>query len=355
MKSKILFYSALVIIVFFFPNKMIQAQILGGGATYATAVTFNPSWLIGCPSGSSSFCNTSSCEPTTTLDACGSLPGCTTGTTGSDVWFKFYPQAATVTIVVNPTSAFDIAIQAFSGTCSGGLTDIGCVDANGNNATETLTLTGLSSGTLYYFRIFGATNSVSNRTGNYNFCGTSGLLSSPLPLSLVNTKIEKTGNLSCIKWFVENEFDIASYEVEYSINGIQFVKLASIPSLNQMNLHEYSYCDVINRLNGLYRIKINELSGEVSYSPILRLKSASNRNITIFPNPSQERIYLDMPADIMLSEQIKYIVLSAQGTVLLDGFIGAGRSINIQQLQTGNYILKIVYNNKTESLWFRKK
>jgi len=153
-----------------------QAQILGGGTLFSNAVTFNQSWLSGCPAAGTTLSNESTYEPTTTMDPCGApAPACATGTTGSDVWFSFFANSTTATIVVNPTSAFDVAIQAFSGSACPGLTDIGCVDATGNNQPETLALTGLTSGTHYYFRIFGATTSVAARTGKYTFCGSTGL------------------------------------------------------------------------------------------------------------------------------------------------------------------------------------
>jgi hypothetical protein len=167
-----------IVVLFFLLIVSINShtQILGGGTLFSNAVTFNQSWISGCPGGGTSLSNQVAFEPTTAMDPCGApAPACATGTTGSDVWFSFFALSTTATIVVAPSSSFDVAIQAFSGTACPGLTDIGCVDAAGNNATETLALTGLTSGVQYYFRIFGATTSVANRTGTYTFCGSAGL------------------------------------------------------------------------------------------------------------------------------------------------------------------------------------
>ena len=112
------------------------------------------------------------------MNACAPAPACATGTTGSDVWFSFFAQSTTATIAISPGASFDVSIQAFSGSACPGLTTIGCVDAGGNNASETLALTGLTNGIRYYFRIFGASPGVGNRTGTYTFCGSAGLGSS---------------------------------------------------------------------------------------------------------------------------------------------------------------------------------
>ncbi|MFN5133746.1 MAG: T9SS type A sorting domain-containing protein [Chitinophagaceae bacterium] len=348
---KILALSVLLLISFVIVTR---AQILGGGTTFSAAVTFNQSWLVNCPTAGTSLCNTVGCEPTTTMDACGANPSCATGTTGSDVWFKFFAQSPTANIIVNPTSAFDIAIQAFSGTSCVGLTEIGCVDATGNNQSETLSLSGLTAGTIYYFRIFGATSSVGARTGNYNFCGTTGLGSTPLPLTFISSKLEQGIQGSCIKWTVENEYDIDSYDIEFSLNGVQFVKAGNIPSLNQISLYEYLFCDVIRRNNGLYRIKIIEKNGKISYSPLLRNKSFANNTVTVFPNPAQHQLYLELPSNIPLTKQIMYKVRSVNGQVVQEGVLLAEHNINIKQLLPGNYVLQLMFDDKVENFRFKK-
>jgi hypothetical protein len=119
-----------------------NAQILGGGTLFSNAVTFSQSWISGCPAGGTQFSNQVAFEPTTTIDPCAPAPACAAGITGSDVCFSFFAQSRTATIVVNPSASFNVAIQAFSGSACPGLTDIGCVDAGGINANETLILLG---------------------------------------------------------------------------------------------------------------------------------------------------------------------------------------------------------------------
>jgi hypothetical protein len=115
-----------------------HAQILGGGTLFSHAITFNPTWITACPGGGATLSNQSSFEPATAMDPCAPAPACATGTTGSDVWFSFFAQATTATIVAEPSASFDIGIQAFSGSTCPGLVNIGCIDANGNNTKETL-------------------------------------------------------------------------------------------------------------------------------------------------------------------------------------------------------------------------
>ena len=127
-KKIFLFVSSLYISI------LTTAQILGGGTQFSNAVVFDQTWLTGCPAAGTSLSNQVAFEPTTALDACAPAPVCNTGTTGSDIWFKFFAQTSTATIVINPSASFNVAIQAFSGSACPGLTTIGCIDAGGNNA-----------------------------------------------------------------------------------------------------------------------------------------------------------------------------------------------------------------------------
>src|SRR5882757_308461 len=153
----------------------------GGGTSFASAVTFDPSWIYGCNTGTScnggiSFDNRVACQPTTAMDACAPNPSCGTPShDASNVWFKFFPTGTSATISCFQNTSLVIGIQAFSGSSCGALAEMGCALSGGPSSGVQLSLTGLSPGTLYYFRIFGSAGPVSQRTGVYCFCGTTGL------------------------------------------------------------------------------------------------------------------------------------------------------------------------------------
>lgn len=343
----------LYLIVFTYSFVNSSAQILGGGATFSTAVTFSQSWLTGCPSGSQSFCNTSTCEPTTALDACGVAPACATGTAGSDVWFKFFAQSTTASIVVNPTSAFDIAIQAFKNTTCATLIEIGCIDATGANATETLSLTGLTAGQLIYFRIFGATATVSQRTGNYNFCGSTGLGSAPLPVSISDVKLKSVNNLQCISWIANSEYDIEKYELQFSTSGLNFQTVNFLLAKNDLLAHTYNICDTIKRTKGFYRIKIVEMNGKGDYSNVLSILSKPASGIQIYPNPVTDRLFIKNPE--VEGANIFFRIIDIEGKNIKVGKLSVTRSINLNDLKRGVYILQLYNDNTFQTFKFEKK
>lgn len=165
-----------------------------GGTDFASAVEFDAGWISACNTGTSCnsgvtiLSNQSSCEPTTAIDACASTPSCgNVSNMGSDLWFKFMASTSTATISVTRNVSFTVGIQAFAAphfnftpTCSQ-LTEIGCVADNSPNGNIKLNLTSLTPGDLYFFRVYGVDHSPSQRTGNFCFCGSTGLGQVSLP------------------------------------------------------------------------------------------------------------------------------------------------------------------------------
>ena len=319
-----------IVIVLLNTSLLTFAQTLGGGTLFSNAVLFNQSWLTGCPSGSASFSNTVAFEPTTALDPCAPAPACNTGTTGSDVWFKFYAQSATASVVVNPTSAFNVAIQAFSGSACPGLTTIGCVDAAGNNATETLSLTGLTVNQLYYFRIFGSSNGVSNRTGTYTFCGSAGLGSSVLAVVISNFSGTRQNNNVVLNWATESESDNAYFEIERSVDGTNFQTVGKVAGAGSTSFKTYyNFTDITALATVVSYYRLKEVSGTGSYKyysalvvikPDNKLKNA----VTILTNPVTDKLNIRVSATAVAKMGLKIInsigqVIYRQSEVLVKG------------------------------------
>jgi len=345
------------LIIFLNAYLFANAQILGGGTLFSNAVVFNQSWLTSCPSGATSFSNQVGFEPTTTLDPCAPAPACATGTTGSDVWFKFYAQAATATIVINPSSAFNVAIQAFSGSACPGLTDIGCIDAGGNNVTETLSLSGLTINQLYYFRIFGSSNGVSNRTGTYNFCGTTQLGSAVLAVEISSFSASKQNGNVVLNWVTESESNNAYFEIERSSNGNYYTTVGKIAGAGTASVTtHYSFTDVtpLTAVVSYYRLKEVSTSGSYKYSAvaIIRLDNKLQKTLTILSNPVTDNLNIRISSDVAAYMKLKIInnlgqvVYQQNGTVVKGDNIFTLTGAGFGNIRKGIYTLHAILNDE---------
>lgn len=335
MKTNILLFLALCI------NVTVKSQILGGGTNFSNAVVVSQAFITSC----TSLSNQVAFEPTVAMDPCAPAPSasCANGTTGSDVWFSFYAQSTTATIVAAPSSSLNLAIQAFSGIACPGIVQIGCIDAAGNNASETLSLTGLISGVQYYFRIYGSSNGISNRTGTYTLCGSTGLGSSVLPISFRSfTAHEENKNIS-LKWETTGTNNNDIFIIDKSIDGYNFEKLGIV---NASSLNDsYTFLDT-HPTGGInyYRIKKLDVNGSYSYSAVVKISSENNRifSINIFPNPIVDKINITLNSFKNTAGVI--VIADALGRVLYRQQKQIVKGTNVLSIEKSNNFSKGFYS-----------
>ena len=325
----------------------------GGGVNFsAGAVTFDPAWIYGCNTGTScnggvSFDNRASCQPTTAMDACAPAPTCVIPSgSGSNIWFKFYAAATSVTISCFQNTSFSIAVQAFSGgpTC-GSLTQIGCAVAGGPSSGVNLTLNGLTVGQLYYYRIFGSSSQVSQRTGLYCFCGTVGVQNYVLAAGLNSFTGKAEREAVKLYWEFAPDNMPAEFNIELSADQHMFNTISTIRSVPGKNKYSFSF-DPNDSHNLFYRIRYVSVSGDVLYSPVLKLKTtgtSSEGKFTVFNNSRQLRISIGQPSS--------YMLCNSSGTVLQTYSFSAGdHMISVRGLTSGIYFMKNRNSSKVQKL-----
>jgi hypothetical protein len=325
----------------------------GGAVNFAAgAVTFDPAWVYGCNTGTScnggvNFDNKAACQPTTAMDACAPTPTCgVAANNGSNIWFKFYAAATTVTISCFQNSSFVIGVQALKGgpTC-GSLTQLGCAVAAGPSSGVNLTLSGLTVGQLYYYRIYGSSAQTSQRTGLYCFCGTVGVQNYVLAAGLKSFTGKTDKGSVRLNWDFDPESMPSEFNVEFSSDQRMFNTVATVRSLAGKN--EYSFTFNPNDNHDLYyRIRYVNTSGEVEYSPVLKLKitgTTSGEKFTVINGSRQLRIYTEHPTS--------FILCNSAGTVLQSYSLTAGEHVvSVRGLAAGVYFIKNVNSSAVQKL-----
>lgn len=112
--------------------------------------------------------------------------------------------------------------------------------------------------------------------------------SGPLPVTITSIKAYQQSNDIAVEWKVSNQINILKYEVEKSMEGLNFNKVATqaATGLNGSDA-SYNWIDV-NPVNGdnFYRVRSVGVSGEIKYSSIVKVNILKgNPGITVYPNP----------------------------------------------------------------------
>jgi len=341
MKARLL----ILIFVFAFFVLPSSAQLCpGGGTDFLSAVPFDPSWIYGCNTGTScnggvAFDNRSACVPITSLDACAPAPSCAVlANSASNVWFSFYASASTATISCFQNTSLVLGVQAFSGSLScGSLIQIGCALAGGPSSGVNLSLSGLLPGKLYYFRIFGSSNPVSQRTGLYCFCGSSGLGEFKiLPLIVSSFTADASSDKVTLTFTVEDAENIRALEIERSFDGTNFSSVSLIPVTPGTRKKIYHFTDAApSNGNNFYRVKLHSADGHVASTLMVGASTQQENGFLIIGNQVSHTL------SISVKKPSVFMLFDAAGHVLRTMQLDAGiRSVSVESFSNGFYYLR---------------
>jgi hypothetical protein len=182
-------------------------------------------------------------------------------------WNSLSPCNA-IAYVINP---FVIVVAHFNGT-------------SWNRHGRTTTIAGAGFGEVTWTGLTGGFN-----TANTPFSlGSTNLMESPLPVKLtVNVTAAQDGNK--IEWTNYTEDAVTGYEIQRSADGRSFTTISNQNALlNNAGKADYTSTDAASYSSvTYYRIKIIEMSGNVSYSSIVKVQRGPGieDGILVYPNP----------------------------------------------------------------------
>ncbi len=166
----------------------------------------------------------------------------------------------------------------------GALRDMGNsikVDSSGN-----LHLTGNFQGTADFDPSAGTSNLTS--AGDFDAFIVKLSQSGTLPITLTSAKAYEKNSGVQVEWITQQENNVDRFEVEVSLNGQQFSKVGSVQAKGNSNtISKYNFFNP-NPVIGVhfYRLKIIDKSGEVTYSPVMKINSSKGTpQLTFYPNP----------------------------------------------------------------------
>lgn len=113
-----------------------------------------------------------------------------------------------------------------------------------------------------------------------------------LPLTLLGFSAEKQNDNALLKWTVTQQINVSYYEIQRSINAVDFSRVGKVNAVYNTNLNNnYSYTDALNNVNSntiYYRLRMVDRDGKFVYSPVKFISLADNENnlIQLFPNPA---------------------------------------------------------------------
>jgi hypothetical protein len=163
----------------------------------------------------------------------------------------------------------------------------------------------------------------------------------PLPVSLLSFEVSKKDNTAYLQWVTENEINSASFIIERSSNGIDFIAIGTVAANNTSATNRYSFTDS-HPADGInyYRLRSVDNNNASRYSPVRKVNfKAGTNDISIYPNPVINSIITISSAVNCSSAQL----FDATGKLVQEFKLkGKINTLTLKRVTKGIYQLKVV-------------
>jgi hypothetical protein len=166
-----------------------------------------------------------------------------------------------------------------------------------------------------------------------------------LPLQLLSFDARSAGSTNDLAWTTTREINVSDFVIERSSDGVQYRSIGDRAAQQGfLDNNDYSFTDSLPAATSYYRLKMSNLDGTFSYSPVREVNSAVAVSISCYPNPvvNSVNIRIDDPKPATY----RYSVVTTDGRTLQAGVIEAGgagqqTSLNLATAPRGILILRV--------------
>lgn len=165
-----------------------------------------------------------------------------------------------------------------------------------------------------------------------------------LPVNLYDFAAQKQNCTANLSWKTANETNIAGYTVEVSEDkGATYRAIGTVDANNVAAERNYNMTYQMTGNNAyLYRIRINELSGSYSYSPVARINSGCGKSneIAVYPSPAVTNVTLSVSDNAFINTRAT--VIDVAGKTHMNFIITANtKNIDVSKLPAGVYVIRL--------------
>ena len=149
-----------------------------------------------------------------------------------------------------------------------------------------------------------------------------------------------------IVWNSFSEDPGTFYDIEYSPDGVRFVKVGTVAGRSATgSKYEFSYSQANGK--GFYRLKIGDLTGQVSYSKVVNVVTNCNeKKVFVYPNPikNQQDLHINVSN---FTGKVKGELINAVGQVIFTkSLVNGSNLVQVTNLSEGIYIFKVSDDTK---------
>jgi Secretion system C-terminal sorting domain len=169
-------------------------------------------------------------------------------------------------------------------------------------------------------------------------------------VNLTNFKAAQLNGVAAFSWQASNNNEAANFAVEYSLDGHNFLQLATLPASKETAFADYNLSHALNKINAAviyFRIKVTAIDGRTKYSNTIVLQNNNGNKLasSVFPNPTHGELWLSVKGTA--NETAQVAVWNTQGKLITTAKVTIVAGENLIQLPglsnsaAGIYLVKI--------------
>ena len=184
------------------------------------------------------------------------------------------------------------------------------------------------------------------------------LVSSSLPISLIDFQLKRSNNNVLLSWETESEVDFSHFELEHSKDGSYFYTIAKVNGSNQSTGNKYNHTHRnVAFKNNYYRLKLIDKDGTYKYSNILtdNLDDAE-LPFAIYPSVTTGNTIRASFSNVLKGALLRVINVNGQAISTFNLQEGVNyQNIETTHLAKGVYLVILLNQGKIETKKFVKQ
>lgn len=178
-----------------------------------------------------------------------------------------------------------------------------------------------------------------------------------LPVSLISFGGFASETSNHLEWITEREINNDYFEIKRSIDGVNYNRIAKIPSTYVNDKSYYTFEDLFLESGYVYyQLFQTDLDGKKQFLDEIVIYRKNETVNTIFPNPTSGKITVPLNGT-KANTIIQFIVTNQNGSIVkeenLTHFQNENAlSLDFSELSKGVYTLHLIFEDKTEQQKF---
>lgn len=164
-------------------------------------------------------------------------------------------------------------------------------------------------------------------------------------------------NRVLLNWFTLSEQNTATFELQHSSNRTDWLPVTTVTaagSSNQRSDYSATHFSPVSGIN-YYRLLVTDIDGKNRYSNVVAIKYGSNSEVFVYPNPASGNMTVAVPAGVSNDAVLMLADMSGHIVKQQTGFTNNRATVEMNQLASGIYIVKVIDNGKTYQLVVNKR